>query len=199
MKKIIILTGVAALFMAMSCTNTANQSKETSDSLSIAQDSLALMADSIEGTIDEEMQQEKLMDALVLHFVDSVEKKKSRADIYDNERVKYANKYAVTLRSNGDADIHIVAQTPEYNEYTGELEFGKPENIDYMGIWVLRDKKRGAGYIQYYDIEFNNGNRDVHWCVDSDCKYLYFNYNAFDKRYLKDARRINKIDTTYIE
>ena len=183
----------------MSCTNTASKSNDKSDSLSIAQDSLALMNDSLGEAIDEEIQQEKIMDALVLHFVDSVEKKKSKADIYDNERVKYANKYSVTLRMNGDADIHIVAQSPEYNVYTGELEFGKPENIDYMGIWVLRDEKRGAGYIQYYDIEFNNGNRNVIWCVDYDCKYLYFNYNAFEKRYLNDARKIKKVDTIYVE
>jgi hypothetical protein len=100
---------------------------------------------------------------------------------------------------NGDADIHIVAQNPQYNQYTGDLEFGEPENIDYLGIWVLRDKARGAGYIQYYDIEFNNGDRNLNWCVDIDCRYLYFNWNAFEKRYIKDARKIQKVDTLFVK
>ena len=115
------------------------------------------------------------------------------------QKVKYANKYTVTLRMNGDADIHIVAKNPQYNQYTGDLEFGDPENIDYMGIWVLREKKRGAGYVQYYDIEFNNGDRNLNWCVDMDCNYLYFNFNAFEKRYIKDARKIQKVDTIFTE
>jgi len=199
MKKLITMLAGAAFLMLMSCNNAANQSSDTTDSLSVAEDSLALMGDSLDEVLDDEMQPEKIMDAMVLHFVDSVEKKKDNRDIYNNERVKYANKYQVTLHMNGDADIHVVAQNPQYNEYSGELEFGKPNNIDHMGIWVLRDKKRGAGYIQFYDIEFNNGDRNLNWCVDIDCKYIYFSWNAFEKRYIKDARKIQKVDTLYVE
>jgi len=200
MKKIILsLLGATAFFMLMSCSGGATQAGDTTDSLSVAEDSLALMEDSLDEALDQEMQPEKMMDAMVLHFVDSVEKRKSNYDLYNTEKVKYANKYTVTLRMNGDADIHIVAQNPQYNQYTGDLEFGEPENIDYLGIWVLRDKARGAGYIQYYDIEFNNGDRNLNWCVDIDCRYLYFNWNAFEKRYIKDARKIQKVDTLYVK
>ena len=199
MKKFITTLAGAAFLMLMSCNNAATQSSDTTDSLSLEQDSLDMESDSLYDAIEEAIQPEKEIEALVLHFVDSLEKKKDNRDIYNNERVKYANKYQVTLHMNGDADIHIVAQNPQYNEYSGELEFGKPNNIDHMGIWVLRDKKRGAGYIQFYDIEFNNGDRNLNWCVDIDCKYLYISWNAFEKRYIKDARKIQKVDTLYVE
>lgn len=199
MKKIILSLVGTAFFMLMSCSNGTTKASDSTDSLSVAEDSLALMEDSLDEALNEEMQSEKMMDAMVLHFVDSVEKRKSNYDIYNTEKVKYANKYTVTLRMNGDADIHIVAKNPQYNQYTGDLEFGDPENIDYMGIWVLREKKRGAGYVQYYDIEFNNGDRNLNWCVDMDCNYLYFNFNAFEKRYIKDARKIQKVDTIFTE
>lgn len=202
MKKIIrsLVLGATLSFMMMSCNNMANKADNNSDSLNTAQDSLALMEDSInEAALEEEMQPEKMVDALVLYFVDSLEVRKSKADIYNTEKVKYTNKYKVILHSNGDADIHLVAQRPEHNEYNGEVEFGKAENIDYMGVWTLRDKKRGSGFIQYYDIEFNTGSKNLNWCVDIDCKYLYFNWNAFEKRYIGDARKILKVDTLYVE
>ena len=194
MKKIILsLLGATAFFMLMSCSGGATQAGDTTDSLSVAEDSLALMEDSLDEDLDQEMQPEKEIEALVLHF----ERDYSKANnIYG---YKTHNEYAVTLHMNGDADIHEEETVTEIQTGTVPKDERKTDVYDTMGVWVLRDTKRGAGFVEYYSIEFNNGSDNLNWCVDIDCKYLYFSEGAYDTRNQKLANKILKIDTLYVK
>lgn len=87
--------------------------------------------------------------------------------------VDYKDNYRITLHANGDADIHTEIHYP----YGGEV--GKPTIDDYTGSWAERDIKKGAGFVSYYDIEFNNGERDLNWCIDKDIRYVFLSWDGF--------------------
>lgn len=105
----------------------------------------------------------------------------------------YKNHYEVTLQMDGSAKIHTEIHYP----YGGEI--GKPSPDDYQGSWALRQIKRGANYVDYYDIEFNNDERDLNWCVDAECKSLYFTWDGFENRNSNVENKINQVDTLYVE
>lgn len=196
MKKIILslVQGATLSFMMMSCNNMANKADSNSDSLNTAQDSLALIEDSInEAALEEEMQPEKEIEALVLHFQRDYQKANN---LYG---YKTHNEYIVTLHMNGDAEIH--EEETVTNIQTGDVPENerKTDKYDTMGAWALRDIQRGSGFVSYYDIEFNNGSNDLNWCVDIDCKYLYFTYDAFKTRDQDFANKILKVDTLYVK
>lgn len=127
------------------------------------------------------------IEAYVLHFhVDD-----SYHDGYSNH--PYKDNYKVTIHMNGDADIHTEIHYP----YGGDI--GDPKIEDYKGSWAQRSIKRGANFVDYYDIEFNNGERNLNWCVEEDRKSIYFTWSGFEKRDPKSEAKITKVDILYVK
>lgn len=141
--------------------------------------------DPAEAVVEEVKKKE--IETLVLHF--SVNK--SYYDGYGSQ--PYKNNYVVKIHMNGNVDIHMEIHYP----YGGAI--GEPEVADYPGTWVQRTIKRGANYVDYYDIEFNNTERDLNWCVDNECKSLYFTWDSFQQRDTRGENMIEKVDTIYVQ
>ncbi|MBR1727570.1 MAG: hypothetical protein IJ724_13185 [Muribaculaceae bacterium] len=134
----------------------------------------------------------KEIEALVLYF--EINNEKRGPD--QAEPIKYADKFQVTLHMNGDVDLHfempnIVA---EYLRY----RIDGTNVYDYSGNWAQRSQKRGTNYVDYYDIEFNNGDRNQNWCVDNECKSVYFTEDAFLRRNSDLESKILKVDTIFV-
>lgn len=134
----------------------------------------------------------KEIEALVLHF--NVEEK-YRAGL--GVILEYKNVYKVTIHMNGDVDIHM--EFPTINNRLTMPEVGESQIYDYQGNWAQRSQKRGTRFVDYYDIEFNNGERNLNWCVDNECKSLYFTWDAFQKKNAELEAKILQVDTLYVE
>lgn len=127
------------------------------------------------------------IEAYTLHFKED----KTYFDGYEEH--KYKDNYIVTIHMNGDVDIHMEICNP-HNGVVGD-----PIISDYKGAWTQRTKKRGANFVDYFDIEFNNGWKDLNWCVDNECKYLYFTWDTFIKKDPRGENKIMKVDTLYVK
>lgn len=181
LSKQLIALGLISIFLT-SCggnkTNNGNEKKA---------DSVAVDTTANESQAEEPVEEQpaREIEALVLTFY-------TEDSYYTGyESIPYKNNYKVTLHMNGDADIHTEIHYPN----SGEI--GKPSIDDYEGSWAQRQKLRGSNYVDYYDIEFNNSERDLNWCVDNDCKSIYFSWDAFWNRNKEQKVDISKVDTLY--
>ncbi len=134
----------------------------------------------------------KEIEALALSF--KVEK---REDGF-GKTFKYSDKYLVTLHMNGDVEVHMELPDVQLDVYTEEYSIKTVDTYDFQGNWAQRSQKRGANYVDYFDIEFNNGARNLNWCVDNECKFIYFTWDAFLKRNADLECKIQKVDTIYV-
>lgn|GEM_PF-3155956 len=134
----------------------------------------------------------KEIEALVIYFENKYEKRGPD----QAEPIEYADKFKVTLHMNGDVDLHfempnIVA---EYLRY----RIDGTDIYDYKGNWAQRSQKRGTNYVDYYDIEFNNGDGNKNWCIDNECKSVYFTEDAFLRKNSDLESKILKVDTIFV-
>ena len=99
----------------------------------------------------------------------------------------YKDNYKITLHASGEADIHMEIHYP----YGGEV--GDPTIDDYTGSWAERGIQRGSNYVSYYDIEFNNEERELNWCIDKDVRYVFLSWKDFSNNNSKARHALTRV------
>lgn len=183
MKKSIKL--IAVIYIACNFVSCGNSTDKFSgnDSVNYKNNDTDLIESEVieDEVVEEDM--EKEIESLVLHF----------DEVRTHFSQQYGNKHIITLHMNGNADIHAEVHYP----HGGVI--GEPEIYDFQGSWAQRSIKRGANYVDYYDIEFNNGERDLNWCVDDECQSVFFTWDGFQNRDSSVEFNINKVDTIFVQ
>lgn len=143
------------------------------------------------GSKDNSTDQSREVESLILHL------EKEKSAYYGMTEKKYNLEYKITLHMDGEAEIYV---SP--TKYLSPISCEFCDNHDEMnvrGSWTLREKKRGADYVEYYDIEFTENYDEHNWCVDKDCKILYFNWNAFKTNDRTKALDVARVETIYVD